>query len=124
MGRVPPTVSLSASDGALLESWARKHSMGQARAMRARIVLLAAQGMANGDIAEAVNTSQATVSKWRTRFVENGIDGLSDEPRPGAPRSISDDRVQQIVNRTLEAAPPGMTHWSTRELAKRSGVSR
>ncbi len=124
MGRVPPTVTVSEDDAALLEGWVRKHSMGQAHAMRARIVLLAAQGAANGAIAKEVGTTQQTVSKWRTRYVKQGIKGLSDEPRPGAPRSISDDRVQQIVNATLESVPKGMTHWSTRELAKRSGVSR
>lgn len=124
MGRVPPTVTVSETDADLLEGWVRKHSTGQARAMRARIVLLSAAGKANEVIAKEVGTSRQTVSKWRSRYVKRGIEGLSDEPRPGAPRSISDDSVQQIVNATLESAPEGMTHWSTRELAKRSGVSR
>jgi hypothetical protein len=124
MGRVPPLVTLSKDDSELLEGWGRKHSTGQSHAMRARIVLLAAQGMANGAIADSIGTSQQTVSKWRTRFVEYGVDGLFDEPRPGAPRKIGDERVQQVVSATLESVPKGMTHWSTRDLAKRSGISR
>lgn len=125
MPRVAQQVVLSEADRERLESLTRQHTTSQAMALRARIVLMAAKGkMLNGDIADALGTSGQTVGKWRRRFIEMGIDGLADEPRPGAPRMINDERVQSIVTATLESAPPGSTHWSLRQLAKRSGVSR
>ena len=124
MPRVAPQLVLSAVDRGTMESWTRQHSFGQAMALRARIVLLAADGMRNDAIALKLGTSNQTVGKWRHRFIKFGVEGLTDEPRPGAPRTINDERVQQIVTSTLESAPAGSTHWSLRELAKRSGVSR
>jgi hypothetical protein len=84
-------------------------------------VLLAADG--NSAIARAVGVTRKTVQSWRGRFAKHGLDGLDDEPRCGAPRKIGDDRIEEIVTRTLEAKPVNATHWSTREMAKASGVS-
>lgn len=125
MPRVAQKVVLSDADRDQLETLLRQRSTSQAMALRARIVLTAAQGeLLNGEIASELGTSQQTVGKWRNRFINLGLDGLADEARPGAPRTINDDRVQAIVTATLESAPPGSTHWSLRDLAKRSGVSR
>ncbi len=125
MPRVAQKVVLTDAVRDQLETLLRQRSTSQAMALRARIVLTAAKGdLLNGEIATELGTSQQTVGKWRNRFVNQGIDGLADEARPGAPRTINDERVQAIVTATLESAPPGSTHWSLRDLAKRSGVSR
>jgi transposase len=92
-------------------------------ATRAAIVLACAEGLDNGIVAERLRLSKATVGKWRSRFVANRLDGLLDEPRPGAPRKISDAKVEQVVTLALESKPEGATHWSTRDMAKRLGVS-
>lgn len=84
---------------------------------------MAADGLNNNVVADKVGCNQATVVKWRKRYVERGVDGLIDEPRPGAPRTISDEAVEAVVVRTLEETPTDATHWSTRDLAKRSGMS-
>ena len=122
--RVLPTVKISSGDRERLEGWTRRSKTGQALALRARIVLLCATGVANMAVAQELRTTNATVGKWRQRFVDAGLDGLMDESRPGAPRSLNDRRVEQIVTMTLESAPHGMTHWSTREMAKKVGISR
>jgi transposase len=92
-------------------------------AQRARIVLHAADGLTNQAVAAKLDVNQATVVKWRRRYVERGVDGLIDEPRPGAPRTISDEAVERVVVRTLEQTPTDATHWSTRDLAKQVGMS-
>jgi transposase len=86
-------------------------------------VLLAADGLTNNAVAERVGVNQATVVKWRKRFLERGVDGLVDEPRPGAPRKISDADVEEVIVRTLEDKPIDATHWSTRDLARQVGMS-
>jgi transposase len=86
-------------------------------------VLLAADGMTNNAVADKVGVHSATVVKWRKRFIQRRLDGLVDEPRPGAPRTISDEAVEAVVVRTLEDKPLDATHWSTRDLAKRAGMS-
>src|SRR5262245_66009262 len=91
--------------------------------MRAEIVLLAADGYSNSAIARAVGVTRTTVQSWRGRFAKARLDGLDDEPRCGAPRKIGDDRIEEIVTRTLEAKPTNATHWSTRGMARASGVS-
>ena len=91
--------------------------------MRARIVLACAEGLDNKKVARRLRTSANTVGKWRGRFVEARLDGLLDEPRPGAPRKITDDQVEAIVVKTLESTPKGATHWSTRQMAKAVGLS-
>jgi transposase len=86
-------------------------------------VLLAADGLSNNEVAAKVGCNQATVVKWRKRFIERGLDGLPDDPRPGAPRSITDDDVEAVIVRTLEDRPADATHWSTRDLAAKAGMS-
>src|SRR5207244_4737210 len=96
----------------------------QALALRARIVLACADGVDNKVVAARQRVTQQTVSKWRARFVEQRLDGLLDAPRPGAPRSIDDARVDAVIARTLESVPAGATHWSTRTMAREMSVSQ
>jgi transposase len=117
-------IVLNKEDEEELKSRTRRATTGQAAALRARIVLLSAEGRQNKEIAEKLTTSSVTVCKWRARFAKLGISGLDDEARPGAPRTINDQRVHDIVTLTLESQPKGMTHWSTRGLSGRTGVSR
>lgn len=107
----------------MLERWSRRPKSPHSIAQRARIVLLAADDVSNKDVAAKVGVNPATVLKWRKRFLERRLDGLIDEPRPGTPRSISDAEVEAVVVRTLEETPTDATHWSTRDLAKKSGMS-
>jgi len=86
-------------------------------------VLLCADGISNTDVARQLRTSNATVGKWRKRFLEKRVDGLLDEPRPGAPRTIADEEIEKVVVQTLESLPEGRTHWSTRSMAKQVGLS-
>ena len=107
----------------MLQRWSRRPKSPHSIAQRARIVLLAADDLSNKDVAEKVGVNPATVLKWRKRFLEHRLDGLIDEPRPGAPRSIGDADVEAVVVRTLEETPTDATHWSTRDLAKKVGMS-
>src|SRR5918997_1684862 len=107
-------IDLSASDRARLQGWARRRKTAQALTTRARIVLAGAEpGGTNGGVAEALGVSRPTVTLWRRHFAERGLDGLLDEPRPGAPRKTSDEQVERAITITLEATPPDATHWST-----------
>jgi len=118
-------ISLSEADRAPLEGWTRRRKTAQALATRARIVLACAEaGATNGAVAAALGVSRQTVATWRKRFAERGPDGLLDEPRPGAPRSITDEQVERAVVTTLESTPPNATHWSTRSLAQAVGLSQ
>jgi transcriptional regulator with XRE-family HTH domain len=101
----------------------RRRKIGRADAMRAEIVLLAADGLNNCAIAEELGISRLTVGTWRRRFAGKRLDGLDDEPRPGTPRKIGDDKIAEVVTKTLETMPAHSTHWSTRSMAKVSGVS-
>jgi transposase len=101
----------------------RRSKIGRADAMRAEIVLLAADGLNNCAIAEELGISRLTVGTWRRRFAGKRLDGLDDEPRPGTPRKIGDDKIAEVVTKTLETMPAHSTHWSTRSMAKVSGVS-
>jgi transposase len=107
-----------------LESWTRRRSSAQALALRARIVLLAGEGLKNKEIAARLGVDHATVRKWRNRFAELRLDGLTDEPRPGRPRTISDAKVEEVIVRTLETAPRDATHWSTRSMAREVGLTQ
>jgi transposase len=107
-----------------LERWARRRTTAQALALRARIVLRSATGASNKDVARELRVTQQTVGKWRRRFIERRLEGLLDEPRPGASRRVGDDQVEQVVVRTLEQAPRGATHWSTRRMARETGLSQ
>ena len=123
-GRPIPPLILSWEERETLERWRRRHSTGQALALRARIVLGGADGGTNTAIAKELRLTKQTVGKWRSRFLLHRLDGLLDEPRPGAPRKISDLQVERVVVQTLESKPKDATHWSTRSLAKASGLSR
>lgn len=117
---IPTAVAIELSDDerGLLESWTRRRTSAQALALRARIVLAAADGLSNVEIADRLGVSRATVSKWRLRFGERRLDGLSDEPRPGRPRTITDEQVEAVVIKTLESPPKNATHWSTRSMGE------
>src|SRR5947207_2822199 len=123
-GRPTVRVVLSEEERETLERWARRSKSGQALALRCRIVLAAADGENTIDIAERFGSSRRTVSKWRGRFAEHGLDGLHDEPRPGKPRTITDDEVERVIVRTLEEQPTNATHWSTRSMASATGMSQ
>jgi len=118
-----PQIRLSPSERRRLESWSRRRKTAQALAMRARVVLEAAKGTTNVAIAEKLGVSRGTVTCWRKRFAKARLDGLLDEPRPGAPRRVSDEEVERIVTMTLESKPKDATHWSTRSLAAECGLS-
>lgn len=114
-------IELAPEERRELESLARRRSTGQALALRARIVLAAAEGGHNGLIAERLGIFRGTVGKWRERFARLRLDGLYDEPRPGAPRQIGDDEIADTIRRTLETRPAGRTHWSLRRMAAAVG---
>src|SRR4051812_46119618 len=121
--RVPATLDLSETEQAELEGWARRRKMAQALALRARIVLRAAAGSSNTAIAAELGIAKHTVGKWRERFAKDRLEGLQDQPRSGAPRTVTDERVAGLLVRTLEAAPEDATHWSTRSMAAACGLS-
>lgn len=106
-----------------LERLARRSRTNRHLALRAKIVLTSAEGHTNVDVAKKLRTSHVTVCKWRKRFIQDGVNGLLDEPRPGAPRKITDENVEDIVVKTLETKPKGRTHWSTRKMAEKAGIS-
>jgi transposase len=122
----PKLVPLRLSDDErrVLESWSRRRTTAQGLAMRARIVLACAEGGSNSEVAGRLGLHRGTVSTWRARFVRDRLDGLTDEPRPGRPRTITDDQVEQVVVTTLESTPKDATHWSTRSLAARVGLNQ
>ena len=106
-----------------LQGWAKRGKTAQVLAHRARIILRCADGLPNTAVAAEIGITRDTVGKWRGRFIDRRLDGLSDEPRPGAPRTLSDAQVEEVVVRTLEEVPEGATHWSKRQLAKQVGIS-
>src|SRR5260370_472870 len=106
-----------------LEGWASRRKTAQGLAQRARIVLLCAEGKSNIAVAAELGITRMTAGKWRNRFVTARFAGLSDEPRPGVPRTITDAQIEEVVVRTLEEVPEGATHWSKRELARQVGLS-
>ena len=122
-GRPTAEIILTANERKTLERWARRHSSSQALALRCRIVLGCAQGRTNGDVATALACHPVTVGKWRARFAKDRLDGLVDAPRPGAERTIADDVIEAVVIDTLESTPGADTHWSTRGLAAKHGIS-
>jgi transposase len=122
-GRAAIAIELSEAERADLASRLRRRKVGRGDAMRAEIVLLAAEGLNNVAIAARVGTSRVTVATWRRRFATQRLEGLLDEPRPGAPRTVSDEKVAEVVTATLESLPVGRTHWSSRSMAKASGLA-
>jgi transposase len=123
-GRPLEDLTLASEDRATLLDWTKRPKTAQALALRARIVLAAADGRSNEAIAADVGVNNHTVGKWRRRFAEQGPDGLLDEPRPGAPRTIGDADVERVIALTLESAPRDATHWSTRSMAAATGHSQ
>src|SRR3954451_17805988 len=107
-------VVLDDDERAQLERWTRRRTSARALAQRARIVLLAAGGLKNTEIAAELGITRGMAAKWRARFVEHRLDGLTDEPRPGRPRTVTDDKVEEVIVKTLETTPKEATHWSTR----------
>jgi transposase len=123
-GRPKAELVLSDEERETLQRWERRRKSSQFLALRSRIILACDRGLTNTAVAEELKVSKPTVGKWRQRFVEHRLDGLLDEPRPGAPRKISDADVEQVITRTLESKPPHATHWSTRGMAKATGLSQ
>ena len=123
LGRPIPELKLSEEERQTLEQWVRRRSSAQALALRARIVLDCACGLTNTAVAQQRQVTKQTVGKWRGRFVAQRLDGLLDEPRCGAPRSVEDAQVEAVIVRTLESKPKDATHWSTRSMAQESGLS-
>jgi transposase len=121
---VPLAVELSKDERAQLEAWTRRRTSAQALALRSRIVLLAADGLNNTEIAARLGLAVSSVRKWRKRFAEHRLDGLTDEPRPGRPRTVTDEQVEQVIVRTLESTPKDATHWSTRSMAREVGLTQ
>jgi len=119
-----PELKVSADERETLERWARRPTTAQALAQRARMILACAEGRPNDQVARVERVTRQTVGRWRARFVSTRLDGLLDEPRPGAPRQITDEHVERVVRWTLETKPQDATHWSTRAMAKRSGLSQ
>ena len=117
-------MALSDAERRTLEGWARRRSSAQALALRARIVLGGAAGQSNTELAERLGVTRMTVAKWRGRFVRGGVEGLLDEPRPGRPRTIGDEKVEEVITKTLESTPRDATHWSTRSMAAEVGLSQ
>jgi transposase len=121
--RAAPQVVLSESERSELKALAGRRKTAQAMAMRARIVLTCAEGLQSKQVAVQLGVDRATVGKWRRRFVEKRLDGLYDEPRSGAPRTVDDARIEAVIVKTLESVPANATHWSSRGMAKASGLS-
>jgi transposase len=117
-------IVLSDEERGQLESWSRRPTSAQAVAERSRIVLAAAEGLKNTEIADRLGVHRQSVTKWRNRFAEHRLDGLVDEPRPGRPRTLTDEKVDEVIARTLEASPQDATHWSTRSMAKETGLTQ
>ena len=123
-GRPKSKLEISAEERVALERWVVRRTTAQALAQRARIVLLCSELEDNGAVAKRLGVTRQTVGRWRNRFILERVDGLLDEPRPGAPRKITDDQVERVITLTLETRPKDATHWSTRSMAKRSGMTQ
>ena len=124
IGRPTKPLNVTLEEKEKLTMLARRPKSTQAMAMRARIVLGSEEGLSNGAVAKRLHITGATVCKWRERFRVKRLEELLDEPRPGAPRSITDVQVEEVVTKTLESMPPNATHWSTRLMANKTGLSQ
>lgn len=122
-GRRLALLKLSAADRAELAEVANSTSMPPALVLRARMILASSEGLTNADVARQVGASPQAVGKWRKRYLDGGIEGLRDEPRPGRPRTFDDEKVAQVINRALHDKPPNATRWSTHSMGAAEGVS-
>jgi transposase len=121
---VAVAIELTEDERDVLEGWTRRRTSAQALAQRARIVLMAAEGVTNTQIARELGVHRPMVTKWRTRFAEHRLEGLTDEPRPGRPRTVTDEQVEEVIVKTLESTPRDATHWSTRAMAAEVGLTQ
>lgn len=117
-------VALTGEERSVLSGWSRRRKTAQALALRSRIVLRCAEGGSIGEVAAEVGVSRNTVSKWRSRFLVDRLEGLTDESRPGRPRVITDAAVERVITKTLEERPGQDKHWSTRSMASATGMSQ
>jgi transposase len=124
IGRPTKPLNMTLGEKEKLTMLARRPKSAQAMAMRARIVLGCEEGLTNGAVAKKLHITGATVCKWRERFRVNRLEGLLDEPRPGAPRSVTDAQVEDVITKTLESMPANSTHWSTRLMAQKTGLTQ
>ena len=123
-GRPRKPLILSEEERDRLQALAHRARSQPLLARRARVVLASAEGLSNKSVARKLRVSLGMVGKWRSRFLESRLEGLYDEPRPGAPRKVSDAQIEKVIIQTLESTPRGETHWSTRGLAEATGLSR
>ena len=123
-GRPKAELILTDAEREQLTRWSRRRKSSQALALRSRIVLACAEGAENKTVAGELGCAAATVGRWRARFVEQRLDGLSDEARPGRPPSVSLDQVEDVVVSTLESTPANATHWTRAKMAERTGLSK
>lgn len=123
-GRPLVPLTLTDEERETLQRWVQRRTTAQALAQRARLILAAAEGASNDALVARLHLTPQTVSKWRRRFVAARLDGLLDEPRPGAPRAIGDAEVERVITLTLERRPEDATHWSTRSMAAHAGLSQ
>ena len=124
LGRPKVALILTDDERVRLTSLAHRSRTAPHLARRARIILACGEGQTNKAVAKRLRMSQVTVCKWRARFITDRLDGLYDEPRPGTPRKVTDEQIEQVIVRTLEEMPRGATHWSSRDMAKASGLGR
>ena len=122
-GRPMAVLVLSDEERSYLEGQARRRRVARSFSDRCRMILRCADGLTNKAVAAEIGVHEHTVGKWRRRFLKARIEGLSDEPRPGRPRTLTDDQVAKVVERTLSATPADATHWSLRSMARESGLS-
>lgn len=122
--RTAAEIVLTDAERAELEGWTRRRKSAAGLALRARIVLAAADGGSNVELADRLDLDRGTIRKWRNRFVQYRCDGLLDEPRPGRPRVVGDEQIKELITATLESTPKDATHWSTRSMAEHLGLSQ
>lgn len=123
VGRIADAVVLSDEERGFLEAQVRRHKAARSLSDRCRIILLCAEGLQSKEVAGRLGVHEHTVGKWRRRFVKDRIEGLTDEYRPGRPRTVSDEQVAEVIERTLQSTPKDATHWSIRSMASATGLS-
>ena len=123
VGRLADVVVLTDDERRFLESQVRRHRAPRSLSDRCRMILLCAEGLESKQVAHRIGVHEHTVGKWRRRFVQDRIEGLTDAYRPGRPRTVSDDQVAAVIERTLHSKPKDATHWSIRSMASASGLS-